>query len=128
MVIFIKMDLALNNLQRLICHKTQPTNQPTVYLAINLISIILSFVVLDLSHIILFSKIVKHPVYFKMNQLKPISRFLKPYISSVNLSIHRSEPEECFQQISYFSKELSIIYVRLMPVQLQRKETKSNCL
>ena len=22
------MDLALNNLQRLICHKTQPTNQP----------------------------------------------------------------------------------------------------
>ena len=24
------MDLALNNLQRLICHKNQPTNQPTV--------------------------------------------------------------------------------------------------
>ena len=23
------MDLALNNLQRLICHKTQPNNQPT---------------------------------------------------------------------------------------------------
>ena len=23
------MDLALNNLQRLICHKSQPTNQPT---------------------------------------------------------------------------------------------------
>ena len=23
-----KQDLALNNLQRLICHKTQPTNQP----------------------------------------------------------------------------------------------------
>ena len=23
------MDLALNNLQRLICYKTQPTNQPT---------------------------------------------------------------------------------------------------
>ena len=23
------MDLALNNLQGLICHKTQPTNQPT---------------------------------------------------------------------------------------------------
>ena len=23
------MDLALNNLQRLICHKTQTTNQPT---------------------------------------------------------------------------------------------------
>ena len=29
MFIRIKMDLALNNLQRLICHKTQPTNQPT---------------------------------------------------------------------------------------------------
>ena len=26
--ICIKMDLALNNLQRLICHKTQPTKQP----------------------------------------------------------------------------------------------------
>ena len=25
----IKIDLALNNLQRLICHKIQPTNQPT---------------------------------------------------------------------------------------------------
>ena len=25
-IICIKMDLALNNLQRLICHKTQPTN------------------------------------------------------------------------------------------------------
>ena len=29
LTICIKMDLALNNLQRLICHKTQPTNQPT---------------------------------------------------------------------------------------------------
>ena len=29
MTICIKMDLALNNLQRLICHKIQPTNQPT---------------------------------------------------------------------------------------------------
>ena len=27
LIIFIKMDLALNNLQRLICHKTQTTNQ-----------------------------------------------------------------------------------------------------
>ena len=24
--IYIKIDLALNNLQRLVCHKTQPTN------------------------------------------------------------------------------------------------------
>ena len=30
LIIFIKMDLALNILQRLICQKTnQPTNQPT---------------------------------------------------------------------------------------------------
>ena len=29
LIIYIKMDLALNNLQRLICHETQPTNQPT---------------------------------------------------------------------------------------------------
>ena len=28
-IIYNKMDLALNNLQRLLCHKTQPTNQPT---------------------------------------------------------------------------------------------------
>ena len=28
--ICIKMDLALNNLQRLICHKTQPTNQSVI--------------------------------------------------------------------------------------------------
>ena len=28
LIILMKMDLALNNLQRLICHKTQPTNQP----------------------------------------------------------------------------------------------------
>ena len=27
LIIYIKMDLALNNLQRLICHKTQPTDQ-----------------------------------------------------------------------------------------------------
>ena len=27
--LFMKMDLALNNLQRLICHKSQQTNQPT---------------------------------------------------------------------------------------------------
>ena len=27
---FIKIDLALNNIQRLICHKIQPTNQPTL--------------------------------------------------------------------------------------------------
>ena len=26
-IIYIKMDLALNNLQRLICHKTQQPNQ-----------------------------------------------------------------------------------------------------
>ena len=35
---FHKMDLALNKLQRLICHKTQPTNQPT-----NCISIFKTF-------------------------------------------------------------------------------------
>ena len=28
LIIYIKMDLALNNLQRLICQNTQPTNQP----------------------------------------------------------------------------------------------------
>ena len=31
--IYIKMDLVLNNPQRLICHKTQPTNQPTIELS-----------------------------------------------------------------------------------------------
>ena len=33
MTICIKTDLALNNLQRLICHKNQPTNQPISFLA-----------------------------------------------------------------------------------------------
>ena len=28
LIVYIKMDLALNNLQGLICHKTQLTNQP----------------------------------------------------------------------------------------------------
>ena len=28
------MDLALNNIQRLICHKTQPTNQPTHFFSL----------------------------------------------------------------------------------------------
>ncbi len=30
LIIHIKMDLVLNNLQRLICHKTQPTNHRLV--------------------------------------------------------------------------------------------------
>ncbi len=29
-IICIRMDLALNNLQKLICHKTQPTHHSTV--------------------------------------------------------------------------------------------------
>ena len=32
LIICIKMDLALNNQQRLICHKTQPTNQQSIRL------------------------------------------------------------------------------------------------
>ena len=35
LIICIKMDLTLNNLQRLICHKTLPTNQPTIIHSIN---------------------------------------------------------------------------------------------
>ena len=30
LIIHIKMDLVLNNLQRLICPKTQPTNHPNI--------------------------------------------------------------------------------------------------
>ena len=30
LIIYIKMDLALDNRQRLICHKFQPTNQPNI--------------------------------------------------------------------------------------------------
>ena len=29
LIIYIKIDFVLDNLQRLISHKTQPTNQPT---------------------------------------------------------------------------------------------------
>ena len=35
--ICIKMDLALNNRQRLICHKTQPTNQIKSMLNLNIL-------------------------------------------------------------------------------------------
>ena len=37
------MDLALNNLQRLICHKTQPTNQPNLP-NLDILSLILFFI------------------------------------------------------------------------------------
>ena len=30
LIMFIKMDLASTNLERLICHKTQTTNQPII--------------------------------------------------------------------------------------------------
>ena len=30
-IIYIKKDLALNNLEKLVCHKTQTTNQQKVY-------------------------------------------------------------------------------------------------
>ena len=32
MIIYIKMDLALNDLQRLICYITQSTNQPIYFI------------------------------------------------------------------------------------------------
>ena len=35
LTILIKMDLALNKLEKLICHKTQPTNQPNQTKPIN---------------------------------------------------------------------------------------------
>ena len=35
LIICIRMDLALNNLQRLICHKTQASNQPTNLLSLH---------------------------------------------------------------------------------------------
>ena len=35
LIIYINMDLVLNNLQRLICHKSQPTNQPTTQICTN---------------------------------------------------------------------------------------------
>ena len=36
LIIYIKMDLALNNQQRLICHKTQPTNLNNYILAFSM--------------------------------------------------------------------------------------------
>ena len=51
MIIYIKMDLVLNNLQSLICHKTQPTNQ-----------LVLLFYVLlpELKHLTTFGFSVSH--------------------------------------------------------------------
>ena len=33
---YIKMDLALNNLQKLICHKIQPTNQLKLFIMMSI--------------------------------------------------------------------------------------------
>ena len=47
--LYKKMDLALNKLQRLICHKIPPTNQPTKNLIIAIILIIREFFTLALT-------------------------------------------------------------------------------
>ena len=36
LIIHMKIDLALNNLQGLICHKTQPTNQSIKFLKLSI--------------------------------------------------------------------------------------------
>ena len=43
LIIFIKIDLTLNNLQMLICHKTQPINQQWTSNLIELLEIMFLF-------------------------------------------------------------------------------------
>ena len=43
LIVCIKIDLVLNNLQRLICHKTQPTKQPTTSRVTSFLPFIVSF-------------------------------------------------------------------------------------
>ena len=57
--IFIKMDLALNDLKRLICHKTQITNQPTNQVSRTPLSILV-----DLSNDVVWM-ISTRPLIFK---------------------------------------------------------------
>ena len=37
LIIYIEMDLALNNLQRLICHKTKPNQTKPIYVSLSLL-------------------------------------------------------------------------------------------
>ena len=41
-IICLKMEFALNNLQMLICHKTQPTNKQIIMIIIKQINLILA--------------------------------------------------------------------------------------
>ena len=66
--IFIKMDLALNNLQRLICHKTQPTNQPAI------------------QRTIFFFHLLTYLVYFQFFQRLLFSFFLSFFLSFFTFS------------------------------------------
>ena len=53
---FIKMDLALNNRQKLMCHKTQPTNQGFL-LSIN---DLLNYIKSEISSLIILNYLLVH--------------------------------------------------------------------
>ena len=55
------MDLALDNLQRFICHKTQPAHQPTNVTVANSVCAVLKNVVIQEKPIYLF--IQEKPIY-----------------------------------------------------------------
>ena len=46
MIIYIKMDLALNNLERLICHKTQQTKPNQTKVVVFLFSVIIIIIII----------------------------------------------------------------------------------
>ena len=68
-----KQDLALNNLQKLICHKTQPTNQPTnqqiaSFYSSSLIFIDIYLLIVLLKHLTQFLTKTHTKMYTQRNQ------------------------------------------------------------
>ena len=65
LIICIKMDLALDNLQRLICHKTQPTNKNLTLVWLLLITAIIEFM-MDIKKLTLSSPIGKSLSFYSI--------------------------------------------------------------
>ena len=112
------MDLSLNNLQRLICHKTQPTNQPTILslthtqkLLSPLLLLLFVFVPLSITFKPLLSifhhGFVKYflPYLFHCFNFKTLSIYFSLFrsLSSLQLSPSLSLPIYIYIYIFFFS-------------------------
>ena len=63
-MIYIKMNLVLNNLQRLICNKNQPTNQLTNQKYFSIITKLLSVIIITQQVLTPANLPPKIPIYF----------------------------------------------------------------